>query len=242
MHTQTAVEHLTRYVSGQSSPPERSILPASHLPQWSVRQIHSVLLAGNASPSILESEAHSDNHRSFGDNHPRVNVAAGPSDQNCRHQVFIEYGTLLKKLDLPSTDCVEVSQRFEAHAGDVLSFEHVILLRSGHGFGTASSAVRAILVNLQTQSIDTLLDRAVDGCGSACPRRIASNSRETVLFTLPAPGNYELRFVTAVDPNNPGSEAHLLVDAVRVVDPSGIEVTRLASVGCVGRVRRRLSD
>ena len=80
-----------------------------------------------------------------------VRVAAVPSwDRNCRHHLFVDDGTRLKKLDLPSTTCVIVSQEFEARAGDKLIYDYVVRLNSSSS-SADRPAVRAVLVNQRTE-------------------------------------------------------------------------------------------
>jgi hypothetical protein len=79
----------------------------------------------------------------------------------------------------------------------------------------------------------------VDGVATASG---AARFRATQSFTVPKAGSYELRFITFVDRHFPGSEAHLLVNGVRVLDRRGIEKSRLASLSCVGRVRQVTLD
>src|SRR4051794_29769750 len=67
--------------------------------------------------SVLQDNAIRQNAR------PRIRVAGFPStNRDCCHQLFAEYGMQLKKLDLGSTRCVEVRQRFHAKVGSNLSF------------------------------------------------------------------------------------------------------------------------
>lgn len=203
-------------------------------------------LAGGPLQSILGNGALPDFRRRLryvvdpGANYSRVDFAIVPSEQNCRFHLFIEGEAQLKKFELPSSDCVEVVQRFDAQPGDMLSFDHVFVLRSGQDTTATSSAVNASLVNRNDEFIHSILDLSIDGSGGDCRRCIASNSREAVSFAIPAAGHYELRFVAAVDANSPGSEVHFLVDAGRVVSHSGVVVKRLASLGCVGCVRQQL--
>jgi hypothetical protein len=227
---------------GVSPPPDRSSL-ASRLPRRSVRQVFAVPLSGGDQLSIPRNDQSSFNHRPLWNDGLQVDVAAIPSaDRNCRHHLFVEDGPRLKKLDLPSTTCVTVSQRFEARAGDTLSFDYVIFLHSKSGFAADRPAVRAILVNRGAELAISLMDRSIDGCSATHQLPACSRFRESKSFTVPAAGNYELRFITLVDRNHPGSEAHLLVNSVRLVDPSGQEVKRLASLSSVGRVHQPTLD
>jgi hypothetical protein len=152
--------------------------------------------------------------------------------------LFIEDDTGLKKFNLPSTACVAVSQRFQASADDTLTFDYVILLQSGAGSVAGRPAVRAVLVNLTSESVVSLIDRSLDGSTNAGLLRVASRFRESQSVIFPVSGQYELRFITLVNHEDHGSEAHLLVDSVRVVSSSGQEMSRLASLSCVGRVRQ----
>lgn len=167
---------------------------------------------------------------------PRVAVSAIPSpDRSCRHNVFIDNGNRLKKLDLPSTTSVLVSQRFEASWGDTLRFDYVVLLYSKHRLVADRPAVRAMMINMNSEAAVPLLNRSMDHSAEA---RGSARFRESQSFTVPHSGVYELRFTTFVDRRYPGSEAHLLVNAVRVLDRTGAEKKRLASLSCVGRVRQ----
>jgi hypothetical protein len=173
--------------------------------------------------------------------HPQVRVAGFPSsNRNCCHQLFVEHGTQLKKVDLVSTRRVDVRQRFHAEAGDQLSLDCVVLLKSGTDFVPAAN-VCVVVVNLKTQTVDTLLDRTVDGDYDSRQRRIGSDTRESLSLPILAAGEYELRTITSVDSSCSGAEAHLLIDCVRVTDIFGTETRRLASLSCVGRVARSVS-
>jgi hypothetical protein len=137
---------------------------------------------------------------------------------------------------LPATTRVSVSQRFEAHADDILSFHYVVLLYSGKTIDSPSSAVRAILINHRTESTVTLVHRVKESAKSAQQDGITSKFREDVSYTFPTHGEYELRFVIATNPENAGAEAHLLATSVRVANPIGQETAHLDSLSCVGRV------
>ena len=86
------------------------------------------------------------------------------------------------------------------------------------------------------------MDRSLGGCDEARQTRTGSRFTESQSFTVPTTGQYELRFITFVDRSQPDSEAKLLVNSVRVVNPFGRELKRLASLSCVGRVRTATSD
>jgi hypothetical protein len=204
-----------------------------------VRQLFEIPLSDDDSSPNLGSERESDGLGQVKNSGPRVNVAVIPSsDRTCRHHVFVDDNAHLKKLDLPSAACVVVSQQFEACAGEMVMYDFVVLLRAIDRFGAGRPAVRAVIVNRTTGSADWLMDRSMNGCTNE--RRVGSRFRESQSFTVPTAGHYELRFMTLVDSNHPGSEAHLLVDSVRVVDSSGKVVKRLASLSCVGRVQHSL--
>lgn len=149
---------------------------------------------------------------------------------------------MLKKLELPSTTRVDVSQRFEARAGETLSFNFVVRLISRNRFDANNSAIRAVVINLRTDTVDSLVSRTVDGCDIARQSGEALRIRESQAFTFPTGGRFELRFKTSLDRNHLGSETHLLVNSVRVLDGAGNELRRLASLSCVGRVRLAKSD
>lgn len=170
--------------------------------------------------------------------HPRVRVARFPSTNgSCCHYLFVEHGDQLKRVDLASTRRVDVRQRFYAEAGDQLSFDCVVLLKSGECFGHDATA-RAMVVNLKTQAVEMVLDRTVDSGRNFERRRIGSNARESQSVPITVAGEYELQTITSIDPACPGAEAHLLIDSVRVTDGRGTEKQRLASLSCVGRVAR----
>jgi len=185
------------------------------------------LLLGRAATE-LDPQPHNEN--------PRVSVAGIPtSNRDCRHQVYVESGAQLEKLDLVATRRAEVRQRFHAETGDQLSFDCLVWLKSGRGFSPAAH-VSAVVVNLELQTAETLLDRTVDGDHNSGQRRIGSNSRESRSLPIVAAGEYELRTITSIDPTCPGAEAHLLIDSVRVTDALGSEARCMASLCCVGRV------
>jgi hypothetical protein len=164
----------------------------------------------------------------------RISVARFPApNRNCVHQVFAELGTQLKKLDLPSTSRVEVRQRFRAQAGDRLSFDYVVLLKLATGVGP-NTLVRALLVRLATRNAHSLLHSTVGGWAKR-ERRVMSG-RNAVSFRISDTGLYELRITTSVDQACPGAESHLSIDRVRLIDHTGLETNRLASLNCVGRV------
>jgi hypothetical protein len=216
---------------------------ASRLPKRSLRQVYTIPLSDVDESAPLEWELDSNGDWLLSEDRPKVSVAAIPSlDGTCRHHLFVEDGAQLKKLDLPSTTCVAVSQQFEARAGDTLKYDYVVLLCSRGQFNADRPAIRAVLVDYNTGSAVSLMDRSIDAGCSTDRRRTGSRFRESQSYAIPATGQYELRFITFVDGNHPGSEAHLLVDTVRVENRAGHEVKRLASLSCVGRVRREIVD
>jgi hypothetical protein len=234
MITQTARGYCRLDLAAPPDPNRTSIL--SRVPARSFCHMHEIPLADAAVSSLLDSRAAPDAQPHQAD--VRIRVARFPSSsRGCRHLVFAERGAQLKKLDLPATSRVEIRQRFQAQAGDRLSFDCVLLLKSGPGCNSAAAKVHAVLANIQTQTADSLLHRTVGNSGPAAPQLIGSNIREAVLSTIPVAGYYELRTATSIDPTCPGAEAHLLVDRVRVVNSLGIESVQLASLSCVGRVR-----
>jgi len=238
MHANTVVQQPNR--NSQAAPSASSLL--SRLPRRSLRQVFAVPLSGDGRPSILRNEVASQETERSKDLRPRIEVAAIPSsDGNCRHHLFIEDGTRLKKLDLPATACVAVTQRFEARAGDTLTYDYVVRLHS-NGFAADRPAVRAVLVNRKAESAISLMDRSLAGRAANQQQCAGSRFRQSQSFTVPTAGHYELRFITLIDRSRPGSEAHLLVNSVRVVNPYGQEVKRLASLSCVGRVQQPVPD
>jgi hypothetical protein len=238
MLTQTTTQN-TSETRWEATPANRPRSLASRLPQRSVRQVYEVPLNHESRSSLAGSEVPSFSRRQHREKSSRVGVAAIPSrDNSCRHHLFVDDGTRLQKLDLPSTACVAVSQRFEAKAGDRLLYDYVVRLKSKKGIGADRPAVRAVLVNRATDSAVSLMDRSLKESDVEQPERTGSRFRESQSYTVPSAGLYELRFITFVDGGQPGSEAELLVNAVRVVDATGNEVRRLASLSCAGRVRR----
>src|SRR5688572_22767647 len=72
--------------------------------------IHEVPTSNGAALSSDGSKAFLNDHSSHRDFGTGVRVAAFPSaDSRCEHQLFVEDGSLLKKLDLPSTAWVTLS-------------------------------------------------------------------------------------------------------------------------------------
>jgi hypothetical protein len=168
-----------------------------------------------------------------------VDVAAIPApDRNCRYNLFIDDGTHLKKLDLPATTCVVMSQQFDASSGDMLSYDYVALLHSRGGFESDRPAVRAVLVNHESKCVFSLMDRSIVGYSPTHEQCSKSRFRESQRFKLKRSGHYELKFLTMIDRTRSGCEAHLLVNSLRLVNQEGKELKRLASLSCVGRVRR----
>lgn len=173
------------------------------------------------------------------DNVQSLTVARFPSiDCDCRHQLFIEHPALTKRVDLPATARLEINQRFESPENGQLTFEFVVLMRAGRDGGTGRSSISAILQNLKTQNWMSLLDHKVVSAGEASSRRTASKSRESVTVALNMAGVYELRLATAIDSESPGSSVHLLIDSASVRNAAGVPTAQLASVCCVGCVRR----
>jgi hypothetical protein len=210
---------------------------ANRLPQRSLRQVFAVPLSGEGQAPVSDGTSPTIEYRKSEDGDSQVDVVTIPSSvRTCRHHLFVEDGTQLKKLDLPSTACVVVSQKFKALAGDTLSFDYVAILRSSNGADVDRPAVRAILVNRTAETAVSLMDRTVDGCSIARDKPTGATVRGSQSFSVPTSGDYELRFITLIDHGQPGSEAHLLVNSARVVNQSGQEVRRLASLSCVGRV------
>jgi hypothetical protein len=243
MHAQSVLQRSDQNMgSGSPTGKQRRSL-ADRLPRRSLRQVLAVPLSGDDRSSSSQSVSASKQRRKLADRPPQVDVAAIPaSDGTCRHHLFVEDGTRLKKLDLPATASVVVSQRFEARAGDTLTYNYVVQLQSSGGYAVDRPAVRAVLVNRKTESAVSLMNRSIDGHSVTHQRRAGSRFRDSQSFTVPTTGYYELRFITFVDRNHPGCEAHLLVNAVRVVDSTGQEVKRLASLSCVGRVQNPAID
>ena len=162
-------------------------------------------------------------------------------DSDCRHQVFIEHGTMVKRVDLPAIGRVDVSQQFVGQVGGQLSFEYVVLLRARQDSCFGLSSVTAELIDLTAQTHISLINRSVTSSGAPGDKRDASRSRESLSIPIGASGPYALRLSTSVDPECSGSSAHLLIDSVRVCDFSGTTVAQLASVSCVGASDRSLA-
>ena len=106
----------------------------------------------------------------------------------------------------------------------------------------AAADIHAILINVQTQAAYLLFVRSGVHDNDAGHQPISPDTRESKSWAIPTAGVYELRFVTSIDPNKPGTEAHLLIDSVKIAHPLGAEVTRLASLSCVGRVANPIRD
>lgn len=243
MRTSAVVQRPNRCVDDSIPPSKQPVLETCQLERNSVCRTYTIPLSDRSWSSPFESETPLDNRRTASVDCVQVDVAeASPADATCRHDVVVEHGSLLRRLALPSTTHISATQRFEAQAGDTLSYDFVVLLYSGTGVDAASSVVGATLVNVRTDAAVPLLNRSLDGCNSPRRQCSASHHRESQSFVIPAAGPYELRFATSVDPDNSGAEAHLLVDSVRVVHRSGYEVTRLASLSSVGRVQMPMSD
>jgi hypothetical protein len=221
---------------GTFSHPDRATL-ASRIPRRSVSHSHELSFSGAPVPSATNSLEVPDPRPQV--DRPRIHVARCPSsNQKCCYQVFAERDAQLKKLDLPATRRVEVRQRFKAQAGDRLLFDYLVLLKSEYNFSLAAAQIRAVVINLKTQGAHLLLDRTINDGHNSWRLRTGSTSRESTSWPIVAAAEYELRFITSVDPSCQGAEAHLLVDAARVTDAPGTEVARLVSFSCVGRVRR----
>lgn len=215
----------------------------SRLPRRSLRQVFAIPLSDHCQSSIFEREAELSHFQQLGNDRPRVDVATIPSpDRTCRHHLFVEDGTYLRKFELPATSSVVVSQRFDARAGDTLNYDYVVLLNASGRFAADRPAVRAVLVDRRTESAVSLMNRSLSGCSATYGGRTRLSFRESQSITVPATGQYELRFITFIDGNFPGSDAHLLVNSVRLLDRSRKEVKRLASLSCVGRVRHSASN
>jgi hypothetical protein len=216
---------------------------ASRIPRRSLRQVYEVPLFEEVPSSPRSGNVPSFDRLRQKRDGSRVAVSAIPSpDRSCRHNVFIDNGERLKKLDLPSTTSVLVSQRFEAAGGDTLRFDYVVILYSKSQLIADRPSVRAMLVDLDSQASVPLVNRSMDQVDAVARAPESSRFRATQSFTVGNAGAYELRFVTFVDRHFPGSEAHLLVNGVRVLDRAGAEKKRLASLSCVGRVRQLASD
>jgi hypothetical protein len=223
-----------------SAKPRQSL--ASRLPKRTLRQVFSVPLVDNK-PAARGDEIPSTNNPHASNSRSGVEIAAIPSQaQNCRHHVFVEDGACLKKLDLPTAACVAVTQRFDVRAGDILSYDFVVQLNSSGDFTADRPTARAVLVNRTAESAISLMDRSLAGYAATQQRYAGSRYRDSQSFTFPASGHYELRFITLVDHRHPGSEAHLLVKSIRVLDQHGQEVRQLASLSCVGRVNHPACD
>ena len=218
-------------------PARRRIALASRLPRRSICHAYALPAAADEwSPAPL-SEVPPAGFRCH-DEGPQVSVAAFPSPYpNCRHHVFAEDEGRLKKLDLPSTGRVAMSQRFEALAGDVLSCSIVVLLYGGRKSGSGGSQATGILCHLDTHSSISLVDCSIDSADNDGKMRQASRLNESLTFLIPAAGNYQLQFVTTINPRDPRSEAHLLVNDVRLGAACGQVKARLASLSCIGRVQ-----
>jgi hypothetical protein len=170
---------------------------------------------------------------------PKLTVTRYPSsDRDCRHQVFVEHPALTRTLDLPATGHVEVSQEFTVPAGGQLSFRFVVLLRGDEGPRSAQTYASAVLVNLDLRTQVSLVHRSAAIHGNSSNHRVASRSREVVSHTIAMAGTYELRTATSVDVSCSGVGAHLLVDIVRLRFRDRTECKELASICCVGSVRR----
>jgi hypothetical protein len=216
---------------------------ANRLARRSVRQVFDIPMPAADETPASTSKVSLFDRPQLNDDALKVHVAAIPSpDRNCRHHLFVDDGTRLKKLDLPSTTCVVVSQKFEASAGDKLVYDYVVRLNSTSALAAGRPAVRAVLVNQQTELAVSLMDRSLGGLSDTDQSRAGSRFTESQSFTVPTTGHYELRFITFVDRDQPDSEAKLLVNSVRVVNAFGRELKRLASLSCVGRVRTPAPD
>lgn len=216
---------------------------ARRIPRRSLRQIYDIPLTEEVGDSSRSGRFTSFDLCRMKAEGPKVAVSAIPSpDRTCRHNVFIDNGERLKKLDLPSTTSVLVSQRFDACAGDTLRFDYVVLLYSKNRMIADRPSVRAMVADLSTETAAPLLYRSMDQVDAVANAPGSSRFRDSQTFTVPRTGTYELRFVTIVDRSFPGSEAHLLVNGVRVLDRTGAEKQRLASLSCVGRVRQMVSE
>jgi hypothetical protein len=234
---QTQTVQLSSQYSAEAVPTfaRRSTL-APRVPRRSVCQVHCVALTGEASDAASSATIPVDVWQHL-KHHSPLTVAAFPSnDLACRFHVFIDSGTVLKKLDLPSTARVETRQKFVAVADDRLLFNWAAILCHGSGPHCLTAGVSAILSCLDTGHSVSLLGRSVKLADTA-PDRDRVNARASVSFRVPISGNYELRLIGAVDPNRRGCESHFLVDSVRIADSEDRDVKHLASMSCAGRVR-----
>ncbi len=159
-------------------------------------------------------------------------------DCECRHQVVVEQDGSVECVELPSAGRVDLTQKFSVASAGQLSFDYVTLLRPGVGSSADSAMVSAVLTHRDTQKSFSILEQSVEGRERG-GRRVASSARQHVVVSLPLAGVYELRFITAVDPSSPGAESHLLADDVRIENPSGEAIARMASLSSVGRVRQK---
>src|SRR5262245_32946291 len=95
--------------------------------------VHELPLEHETKSSIFDRPAESARQPKL--NRLQVRVASFPSaDQVCCHQLFVEHGARLKKLNLASTRRVDVRQSFHAEVGDRLLLDCVMLLQSGSVF------------------------------------------------------------------------------------------------------------
>ena len=230
------ITHLSKRTADSKTSTANLLVRVNRLRRESGLRVFEMPLPSDEVPTPSNYDSCLLDRRPFRDDTSLVNVTTVPSSQeSCRHQLIIEDGTRLKTLDLPSTSCVAVSQRFEARTGDTLTYDYVVLLQSKGRSVVDRPTARAEVVNLTSESSVSLMNRSPDGSTKSGQKRIASRFRETQLFTILASGQYELRFTTFVDFDQHLSEAHLLVDSVRVVNSDGQEMSRLASLSCVGR-------
>ena len=191
MHAQTLNLPSKRNVDLGTNPARPPGSLASRIPRRSVRHVYALSLSGDDPSPAPGNDVSNFERPPLEEARMRVNVATIPSsDRNCRHNVFIDNGGRLQKLDLPSTACVAVSQRFEARAGDTLSYDYVILLQATNGFTADRPAVRAVLVNHRTESAVSLMDRSIDRERITHPQRLGSRFRESQSFTVPTAGHY----------------------------------------------------
>ena len=167
-----------------------------------------------------------------------MTVARYPAiDSDCRHQVFIEHGTIVERIDLPAIGRVDVSQQFVARVGEQLSFEYVVLLQAGHDSRFGLSSVTADLINLTAQTRISLINRSVTSRGELGDKRLASRRENRCRFPLVQQG----RTSCVLPPRSTRKAlAHRrtcsLTQYVFVIFP-GTTITQLASVSCVGCVQ-----
>jgi hypothetical protein len=238
MYAPNDLRHLTT-VQELEGREDRSQAVARHIPRRSMCLVKSVTVDSDGRLASFEQERRRPNDDAEArSNRPWISVSAFPApDRTSRFHVFVEHGTRLKKLDLPSTARVMVSQPFNARVGDSLSFNYVALLYASLNEPVDRCSVRVMLVNVRAATAQMLVDRSIDQSSSTDNGRLVCRARDSRLFTITQSALYELRFVTSIDPRNVGSESQLLINSACVLDPAGNQLKELASLSCVGRVR-----